>query len=48
MERPKTPYEQASKLLQKSNPTAMMKEKGMGTPLIDELITEIDLTKRKG
>ena len=49
MERPKTPSEQAAELLPKSNPSAMMKEKGKGTSLIDELITtEIDLTKRKG
>ena len=49
MERPKTPYEQANELLLKSNPPEMMKEKGKGTPLIDELITtEIDLAKRKG
>ncbi|MGP8260483.1 MAG: hypothetical protein ACLQM6_11100 [Acidobacteriaceae bacterium] len=49
MERPKTPYEQANELLLKSNLSAMMNDKGNGTPLIDELITtEIDPTKRKG
>jgi len=47
MNRPKTPYKQANELLQKSNPSAMMKEKGKESPSIDELMKEIDLTKRK-